>query len=283
MWLGQNGSVERYKARLVAQGLNQQACIDFTETFSPVVKPTTVRLVLTLVVSFDWPIRQLDVKNVFLHGNLTEEVYMRQPPGFVHPQFPHHLCRLRKAIYGLKQAPCAWFHRFNSFLLSHGFACSRSDNSLFIFRRNSGIIYLLLYVDDIIVTCNSLKLVNHFLSLLNKCFSMKDLGDLHFSLGIQASCTLSGLFLSQQKYISDLLHCFYLHTLKPVRSPLPSLTKLSLTDGELLADATEYKSMVGALQYLTLTRPDITFVVHLVSQFMHAPHTSHMLAVKRVF
>ncbi|CAH9137975.1 unnamed protein product [Cuscuta epithymum] len=278
-----DGSVERYKARLVAQGFNQQAGIDFTETFSPVVKPTTVRLVLTLAVSFNWPIRQLDVKNAFLHGNLTEEVYMRQPPGFVHPQFPHHLCRLRKAIYGLKQAPRAWFHRFSSFLLSHGFTCSRSDTSLFIFRRNSDIIYLLLYVDDIIVTGNSLNLVNHFLSLLNKCFAMKDLGDLHFFLGIHASRTPSGLFLSQQKYISDLLHRFHLHTLKSVRSPLPSRTKLSLTDGELLADATEYRSMVGALQYLTLTRPDITFAVHLVSQFMHVPRTSHMLAVKRIF
>ncbi|CAH9061555.1 unnamed protein product [Cuscuta epithymum] len=175
-----DGSVDNYKARLVAQGFNQQAGIDFTETFSPVVKPTTIRLVLTLAVSFGWPIRQLDVKNVFLHGHLTKEVYMCQPPGFVHPQFPHHLCRLRKAIYGLKQAPRARFHRFSSFLLSHGFGCSRSNNSLFIFRRQSDIIYLLLYVDDIIVTRNSPNLVSHFLSLLAKCFAMKDLGDLHF-------------------------------------------------------------------------------------------------------
>ncbi|CAH9094843.1 unnamed protein product [Cuscuta epithymum] len=240
-----DGSVDRYKARLVAQGFKQQAGIDFTETFSPVVKPTTVRLVLSLAVSFGWPVRQLDVKNAFLHGNLTEEVYMRQPAGFVHPQFPTHLCRLRKAIYGLKQAPRAWFYRFSSFLLSHGFVCSRSDNSLFIFRRHSDVIYLLLYVDDIIVTGNNSTLVIHFLSLLAKCFAMKDLGDLHFFLGIHASRTPSGLFLSQHKYISDLLHRFHLHTLKSVRSPLPSRTKLSLTDGELLADATEYRSMVS--------------------------------------
>ncbi|CAH9116494.1 unnamed protein product [Cuscuta europaea] len=240
-----DGSVDRYKARLVAQGFNQQAGIDFTETFSPVVKLTTVRIVLTLAVSFGWPIRQLDVKNAFLHGHLTEEVYMHQPPGFVHPQFPHQLCRLHKAIYGLKQTPRAWFHRFSNFLLSHGFACSRSDNSLFMFRRQSDIIYLLLYVDDIIVTGNSSKLVSHFLSLLAKCYAMKDLADLHFFLGIHATRTSSRLFLSQNKYISDLLLRFHFHTLKPVRSPLPSRTKLSLTDGELLADATEYMSMVS--------------------------------------
>ncbi|CAH9096026.1 unnamed protein product [Cuscuta epithymum] len=102
-----DGSIERHKARLVAQGFNQQAGIDFSDTFSHVVKPTTVRIVLTLAVSFGWAIRQLDVKNAFLHGHLTEVVYMRQPRGFVHPQFPNHICRLRKAIYGLKQAPRA--------------------------------------------------------------------------------------------------------------------------------------------------------------------------------
>ncbi|CAH9138461.1 unnamed protein product [Cuscuta epithymum] len=118
----------------------------------------------------------------------------RQPPGFVHSQFPHHLCRIRKAIYDLKQAPRVWFHRFSSFLLSHGFVCSRSDNSLFIFRRNSDIIYLLLYVDDIIVTGNYPKIVTRFLSLLAKCFAMKNLGDLRFFLGIHASRTSSVYF-----------------------------------------------------------------------------------------
>ncbi|CAH9126696.1 unnamed protein product [Cuscuta epithymum] len=278
-----DGSIERHKARLVAQRFNQQAGVDFSETFSPVVKPTTVRIVLTLAISFGWVMRQLDVKNAFLHGHLTEEVYMRQPRGFVHPQFPHHMCRLRKAIYGLKQAPRAWFHRFSSFLLTHNFVCSKSDNSLFIYRQGQSVMYLLLYVDDIIITGNSSSLVSSFITCIASHFAMKDLGDLHYFLGVQAVRNSKGVFLSQQKYVSDLLLRFHLHTLKSVRTPVATRTSLSLTDGELLADATEYRSMVGALQYLTLTRPDITYAVHLVSQFMHAPRTTHMLAVKRIF
>ncbi|CAH9130601.1 unnamed protein product [Cuscuta epithymum] len=208
---------------------------------------------------------------------------MRQPRGFIHPLFPTHLCRLRKAIYGLKQAPRAWFHRFSSFLLSHHFTCSKSDNSLFIFRQNNNVIYLLLYVDDIIITGNSSAAITSFIQLVAQHFAMKDLGDFHYFLGVQAVHSAKGLFLSQHKYVSDLLFRFHLHTLKSVRTPLTTRTSLSLTDGELLADVTEYRSMVGALQYLTLTRPDITYVVHLVSQFMHAPCTTHLFAVKRIF
>ncbi|CAH9112989.1 unnamed protein product [Cuscuta epithymum] len=122
-----DGSVERHKARLVAQGFNQQDGVDFSETFSPVVKPTIVRLVLSVVVSLGWTIRQLDVKNVFLHGQLTEKVYMCQPPSSIHPTYPSHICHLRKALYGLKQAPRAWFHRFSGFLLSYGFSQSQFD------------------------------------------------------------------------------------------------------------------------------------------------------------
>ncbi|CAH9141869.1 unnamed protein product [Cuscuta epithymum] len=193
-------------------------------------------------------------KMLLLHGYLTEEVYMRQPQDFVHPSFAHHICRLRKALYGLKQAPRAWFHGFSGFLLSHGFT-----------QRNSS------------------STVSSFISTLSHTFAMKDLGEIHYFLGIQTLHTSKGMFLSQQKYISDLLRHFHLHTVKLVCAPLPSRTTLSLTDGELLADGTEYCSMVGALQYLTITRPNITYAVHLVSQFMHAPRNTHLFAVKRIY
>ncbi|XP_021837772.2 uncharacterized mitochondrial protein AtMg00810-like [Spinacia oleracea] len=158
-----------------------------------------------------------------------------------------------------------------------GFFCCQSDNSMFIFRCDKFIVYLLLYVDDIIVTGNSTPLITKFISLLPAEFAMKDLG------GVQAIRTSKGLFLCQKKYVHDLLLKFHLHTAKPVRTPLPSRTTLSITDGDLSSDPTEYRSMVGALQYLIMTRPGITYAVHLVFQFMHAPRTSHMLVVKRIY
>jgi hypothetical protein len=154
-----DGSIERYKARLVARGFTQQEGIDYSETFSPVIKQATVRLVFSIAVSCGWKIHQLDIHNTFLNGVLDEEVYMKQPPGFVDYALPSHVCRLHKSLYGLKQAPQAWYTRLNDFLLSIGFRASKVDTSLFIFSVGADICYLLVYVDDILFTgSNSLML-----------------------------------------------------------------------------------------------------------------------------
>jgi hypothetical protein len=147
-----DGSFARHKARWVVCGFSQQPCIDYDDTFSPVVKPATICMVLSLSLSHNWPIHQLDVKNAFLHGQLDEVVYSQQPSGLIDPQNLTHVCRLLKSLYGIKQAPHAWFHRFSYFARSIGFIESKSDPSLFIFRHGTDIAYLLLYMDDIILT-----------------------------------------------------------------------------------------------------------------------------------
>ncbi|RVW54053.1 Retrovirus-related Pol polyprotein from transposon RE1 [Vitis vinifera] len=252
-----DGTVQKYKARLVAKGFHQQVGFDFTETFSPVVKPSTIRVVFTIALSRNWAIKQLDVNNVFLNGDLQEEVFMQQPQGFIDEQNPNLVCRLHKALYGLKQAPRAWF-------------------------TPSHITYVLVYVDDILVTGSDTAAITSLIAQLNSEFSLKDLGKVHYFLGIQVSHTNNGLHLSQTKYIRDLLQKTKMVHCKPARTPLPTSLKLRAGDGDLVEDLHGYRSIVGALQYVTITRPELSFSVNKVCQFMQNPTEKHWKAVKRI-
>jgi hypothetical protein len=161
-----NGTLERYKARWVLRGFTQCPGVDYDETFSLVVKPATVRTVLSLALARSWPVHQLDVKNAFLHGLLTETVYCSQPAGFVDSTRPDMVCRLNRSLYGLKQAPRAWNHRFAAFLLTLGFVEAKSDTSLFVYHHGADTAYLLLYVDDIVPTASSEPLLRRIIAAL---------------------------------------------------------------------------------------------------------------------
>ncbi|WVZ85642.1 hypothetical protein U9M48_032542, partial [Paspalum notatum var. saurae] len=271
--LNADGSLERYKARWVVRGFNQRPGIDFSETFSPVVKPAMIRTVLTLIATHTWPAHQLDVSNAFLHGNLSEQVYCQQPTGFVDPQRPKDVCLLSRSLYGLRQAPRVWFEHFTK---------HRADTSLFILHNGSDIAYLLLYVDDMILSASSPSLLQRIVTQLRHAFAVKDMGPLRYFLGTEVHRDRHGFFLNQAKYAAELLDRAGMSNCKIASTPADTKSKPSSDDGKLVADASDYRSLAGALQYLTLTRPDIAYAVQQVCLHMHAPRDVHMTMLKRI-
>uniref|UniRef100_A0A2N9GRB9 Integrase catalytic domain-containing protein n=1 Tax=Fagus sylvatica TaxID=28930 RepID=A0A2N9GRB9_FAGSY len=274
-----DGTVDRYKARLVAKGFTQEYGIDYEETFAPVARLSSVRTLIAVSASRHWPLFQMDVKNVFLNGELTEEVYMQLPPGFSQPLgFSPKVCRLRRALYGLKQAPRAWFAKFSSTISQHGFSASSYDSALFFRRSDHGITLLLLYVDDMIITGDDVQGIQDLKRFLGQQFEMKDLGPLSYFLGLEVSSSSNGYYLTQAKYTSDLISRAGITDSKIVDTPIEYNNRLNTHDGEPLPDATLYRQLVGSLVYLTVTRPDISYAVHIVSQFMAAPRSLHYAA-----
>jgi histone deacetylase 1/2 len=277
-----DGTLERYKARWVVRGFCQRTGIDFTDTFTPTIEPGTIRTVLHLAVSRAWPVHQMDVSNAFLHGHLVEQVYYQQPARFVDAEHPDRVCLLSRSLYGLKQAPHAWYQRMAAFLHQLGFRSTRSDASLFIYRQGSDAVYLLLYVDDIILIACSDALLRQLTERLRAEFALKDLRPLHYFLGLEVVRRADGFFLHQCKYAHELLERARMLNCHPVATPVDTKAKLSATNGSPAPDASLYRSIVGALQYLTLTRPELQYAVQQVCLYMHASRDAHWIAVKRI-
>ena len=274
-----NGDVDRYKARLVAKGYNQKEGIDFDETFAPVAKLVTVRCLISIAVNFDWTLYQLDINNAFLYGVIEEEVYMTLPPGH-YTDNDKRVCKLVKSLYGLKQAPRKWNEKLTSFLIEFGFIQSKNDYSLYTYNKKDCFIALLVYVDDIILTGNSEIEISKVKEFLKSKFRIKDLGVLKFFLGIEIVKCKSGVCLCQRKYVLELLHEYGMIGCKPALTPFDLTTTVSNKgiDGKdcVLKDFTGYQKLIGKLIYLTITRPDISFAIQTLSQFMHSPRKSHV-------
>ncbi|KAL0846098.1 hypothetical protein Bca101_019344 [Brassica carinata] len=284
--LNADGTLERYKARLVAKGYTQQEGLDYVETFSPVAKLATVKLLLAVAAAKGWSLSQLDISNAFLNGDLEEEIYMSLPPGYATRQGeslpPNAVCKLKKSLYGLKQASRQWFLKFSATLLELGFQTSSGDHTLFL--KNSGDIYMavLVYVDDIIIASSCDKAADLLKAALKTSFKLRDLGPLRYFLGLEIARSSTGINICQRKYVLDLLTETGLLGSKLSSIPMDPSIKLSLEDGELLSDVEAYRRLIGKLLYLTFTRPDITFAVHKLCQYTSAPRAPHLLAAYKV-
>lgn len=276
-----DGTIERFKARLVTYGNQQQEGEDFNETFAPVVKLTTVRVLLKLAATENWNLYQMDVHNAFLHGDLDEEVYMRLPPGFSSSQ-KNVVCKLRKSLYGLRQAPRCWFAKLSQALLKFGFIQNRKDYSLFSYVNKNTKLYVLVYVDDLVIGGNNEAFTAIFKAYLSQCFRMKDLGVLKYFLGIEVSRANSGIYLSQIKYALDINSECGLSGSKPFDTPVEQNHTLGLEVGEYHTNPAQYRRLFGRLVYLVITRPELSFEVHLLSQFMGKPHKKHWEAAVQV-
>jgi hypothetical protein len=269
--------VERYKARLVAKGFTQTEGLDYLDTFSPVLKMTTIRMLLAIAASQHWPLFQLDVNTAFLHGDLNEEVYMQPPPGLDLPN-PNMVCKLQRSLYGLKQASRQWNTKLTDTLIQSGYVQSKADYSLFTKHFSTGFTMILVYVDDLVLGGTDMAEINRVKTMLNDKFSIKDLGALKYFLGFEVARSKEGINLCQRKYTLDLLEDASLLGSKPCNTPMQPHLQLHKSSGHPLSNPTPYRRLIGRLLYLTHSRPEIAYAVSKLSQFLSEPTDEHMLA-----
>ncbi|KAJ9550828.1 hypothetical protein OSB04_014873 [Centaurea solstitialis] len=279
-----DGSIDKYKARLVIQGFRQKEGIDFFDTYAPVARITTIRLLLALAAIHNLVVHQMDVKTAFLNGELNEEIYMRQPEGFVISGNENKVCKLVKSLYGLKQAPKQWHQKFDDVVLSNGFALNQADKCVYSkFDASGKGVIICLYVDDMLIFGTDQDQVDKTKEFLSSKFDMKDMGEADVILGIKIIRGEHGITISQSHYIEKMLNKFNMKDCSPIGTPMDPTVKLMPNKG-VTVNQLEYSRAIGSLMYAMLsTRPDIAFAVGKLSRYTHNPGLIHWQAINRVF
>nr|GEZ90829.1 retrovirus-related Pol polyprotein from transposon TNT 1-94 [Tanacetum cinerariifolium] len=276
-------TVIQNKSRLVVRGYRQEEGINFEESFAPVTRMKAIRIFLAYATHKSFSVFQMDVKTAFLHGSLKEDVHVCQPKGFIDADHPSHVYKLKKALYGLKQAPKAWYDELSTFLLQNHFFKGTIDSMLFIRRFHDEILVVQVYVDDIVFGSTHPRYIQLFFNLMKSRFGMSMMGEMTFFLGLQVNQSLCGIFINQPKYVLEILTKYGMESCDPVGTPMEIKDKLDLDQNGTPVDATEYRSMIGALMYLTSSRPDIVHATCLCARYQAKPTEKHLKEVKRIF
>ena len=277
-----DGSIDKYKARLVIKGYRQKEGLDYFDTYSPVTRITSIRMLIAIAAIFNLEIHQMDVKTAFLNGELDEEIYMEQPEGFSVPGQEQKVCKLVKSLYGLKQAPKQWHEKFDKEMLSNGFKTNECDKCVYTKSTQKGYVIVCLYVDDMLIIGSNHDMIQSTKNVLSSKFDMKDMGIADVILGIKISRTSDGYILSQTHYIEKILDKYIKGDLNVARTPVDLTLHLSKNTGSGISQL-EYSRIIGSLMYLTnCTRPDIAQAVNRLSRYTSNPGHNHWKAIVRV-
>nr|GFA97265.1 retrovirus-related Pol polyprotein from transposon TNT 1-94 [Tanacetum cinerariifolium] len=287
-WLFKNkhdeeNTVIHNKTRLVVRGYRQAEGIDFEEPFAPVARMEAIEIFLAYAAHKGFTMYQMDVKMAFLHGSLKEDVYVCQPEGFIDADYPSHVYKLKKELYGLKQVPRAWYDELSTFLLQNRFSKGIIDLTLFTKCFDDDILVVQVYVDDIIFGSTDPRYATLFSDLMKSHFEMSMMGEMTFFLSLQLNQSPSGIFINQSKYVHEILKKYGLNTSHIVGTPMDIKDKLDLDQIGTPVDATKYHSMIGALMYLTSSRPDIVHATCVCARYQAHLTKKHLKEVKRIF
>ena len=285
-----DGQIDRFKARLVAQGFSQQHGVDYEETFAPVAKYKSIRTVLAIGNQLDLEIHQMDVNSAYLNGEIVEDIYMKQPEGFVSSEYPNKVCKLRKSLYGLKQSARCWNDKIDSYLKSAGYKQNTADPCIYYrtetVNKKPVIMIIAVYVDDTVLLSNNINVLRSEKAKISQRFSMDDRGEIHYILGMEVKRDRENrvMTISQKSYLETVVSRFGMQNCNPVSTPLETGKRFSkLGENEETVDVKLYQAAIGSLNYAAIaTRPDLSVAVGMLSQHMVSPGSEHWSGVKRV-